>query len=360
MKEIIRWYEELHVIPEVVWKEFKTTDKIAAILDEIGVSYQRFPDMTGIVAEMGQGDEVIAVRADIDALWQEVDGVWQGNHSCGHDANIAMVLGAIFSLKDTGLAKKIRFIFQPAEEKGEGALALIEKGVMDQVTHLFGIHLRPIEELPLGKVSASIRHGAHVALIGKVEGVDAHAARPHQGQNALDVIASLHQLLKTIYIDPSEACSVKLTKVIAGGESINIIPGVAEFAIDVRAQKNEVLSKICTKVEQIIGKLEALFEMTINWEWTGYTPAAEVSKEAEEIVEEAIKSLFGEKAFVPFVITPGGDDFHFYTIKRPDVKASMIGVGANLKPGLHHPKMFFDKSALHQGAKILAETLRRV
>ncbi|MDF1510895.1 amidohydrolase [Robertmurraya sp. DFI.2.37] len=359
MKEILKWYREFHAIPEVGWKEFKTTEKIASILEEMGVGYERFSEMTGIIAEIGQGDEVIAVRADIDALWQEVDGVWQGNHSCGHDANIAMVLGAILYLREKPLKKKIRFIFQPAEEKGEGALALIEKGVMEQVTHLFGIHLRPIEELPLGKVSASIRHGAHVSLIGKVEGIDAHAARPHQGKNSLDVIVALHQLLNTIYIDPSEACSVKLTKVIAGGESINIIPGAAEFAIDVRAQKNDVLAKIRTQVEHIINHLEELFGNKIDWEWSGYTPAAEVSHEAEKVAEGAIKSLLGEEGFAPSVVTPGGDDFHFYTIKKPQIKASMIGVGANLQPGLHHPKMNFDQSALVQGAQILAETIHR-
>ncbi|MGG0719487.1 amidohydrolase [Robertmurraya massiliosenegalensis] len=359
MEEILKWYEEFHKIPEVGWKEFKTTDKIASILDEHGVSYKRLPNMTGIVAEIGEGEEVIAVRADIDALWQEVDGVWQGNHSCGHDANIAMVLGSILFLKDKSLKKTIRYIFQPAEEIGEGALALLDEGIMEDVTHLFGIHLRPIEELPLGKVSASIQHGAHVSLIGKVVGVDAHAARPHQGQNALDVIVTLHQLLKTIYMDPSEACSVKLTKVIAGGESINIIPGAAEFAVDVRAQKNDVLSAIRIQVEHILDKLEALFGIKIDWEWTSFTPAAEVSREAEEIAEGAIKALLGEEAFAPSVITPGGDDFHYYTIKKPHIKASMIGVGANLKPGLHHPKMNFDKSALSQGAEVLAETLLR-
>src|SRR5690625_5753262 len=82
------------------------------------VSYQRFNDVTGLVAEIGHGEEVVAVRADIDALYQEVNGALQANHSCGHDANMAMVLGALAMLKDETLTKRVRFIFQPAEEKG--------------------------------------------------------------------------------------------------------------------------------------------------------------------------------------------------------------------------------------------------
>lgn len=358
-KTILSWYEEFHTIPEVAWKEDKTTEKIAAILEDLGVNYHRFSDMTGLIGEMGEGNEVIAVRADIDALWQEVDGVWQGNHSCGHDANISMVLGAILYLKDQTLNKKIRFIFQPAEEKGEGAVAMMDKGALEQVTHLFGVHLRPIEELPVGKVSASIQHGAHVTLEGKIGGIDAHAARPHQGKNAIDVVMDIHHSLKSIYLSPSESYSAKLTKVLAGGESTNIIPGSAEFAIDIRAQKNEVLKEIKIKVEKIISHLEEFHEVSIKWEWSGLTPAAEISHEAEKIAEEAILSVVGKESLAPMVVTPGGDDFHFYTVKHPHLKATMIGIGADLEPGLHHPDMHFNTTVLDLGSRIIAETLIR-
>ena len=129
-KKFLQWFEHFHMNPEVSWKEFNTTKKIAAILDELQVTYHTFDDVTGVVAEIGTGDEVIAVRADIDALWQEVDGVMQANHSCGHDANMAMVLGALMNLKDMKLKKRIRFIFQPAEETGGGALSMIERNVL--------------------------------------------------------------------------------------------------------------------------------------------------------------------------------------------------------------------------------------
>lgn len=356
-KQILNWFEDFHANPEVSWKEFRTTQTIARILDNLGVTYHCFSDVTGLIAEIGDGDEVIGVRAEMDALWQEVDGTWQGNHSCGHDAIISMVLGALLYVKDKRLTKRLRFIFQPAEEKGNGSIAMIDRGAIENVSHLFGIHLRPIEELPIGRVSASIHHGAAIFLEGKVIGVDAHGARPHQGKNALDVIVALHQFIKSIYLSPFEAYSAKLTKVIAGGESLNIIPGSAEFGIDVRAQKNEVLEKLKDQIDQGISSLKDLYGVDIEWKWSDFTPGAEVSPDAQAIAEDAILEIGGKEALAPPVITSGSDDFHFYTIKNPKLKATMIGVGADLQPGLHHPKMTFNPSVLDLGARILAEAM---
>ena len=98
--QILEWFNHFHENPEVSWEEHETTKKLAEILDELKVPYRRFDDVTGLLAEIGEGNEVIAVRADIDALWQEVDGVFRANHSCGHDANISMVLGALLLLKN--------------------------------------------------------------------------------------------------------------------------------------------------------------------------------------------------------------------------------------------------------------------
>ncbi|SFA72142.1 MULTISPECIES: amidohydrolase [unclassified Bacillus (in: firmicutes)] len=357
--QILEWFEHFHAHPEVSWKEYETTNTIAKILDELQIKYRRFEDVTGLVAEIGEGNDVIAVRAEIDALWQEVDGIWKANHSCGHSAIISMVLGALKYVKDEHLSKKIRFIFQPAEEKGNGSIAMIDHGAVENVSQLFGIHLRPIEELPLGKVSPSIHHGAGIFLEGKIKGVDAHGARPHQGKNAIDALFALHQFVKSIYISPFEPHSAKLTKILAGGESLNIIPGSAEFAIDVRAQKNEVLYKLKNQIEVGLNNLQSLYGVTFEWSWADLTPGAEVSAEAEAIARQAIIDVVGVSSLADPVITSGSDDFHFYTVKHPEIKATMIGVGADLAPGLHHPQMTFNKSALDVGARVLAETLRK-
>lgn len=357
--QIEAYFSHFHAHPEVSWKETETTKKLAEIMGDLNIPYRTFDDVTGLLAEIGEGDRVVAVRADIDALWQEVGGKVQANHSCGHDANIAMVLGALLYLKNETLTKRIRFIFQPAEEQGNGSLAMIERGALEGVSHLYGVHLRPIEELPFGKVAPAIHHGSGIFLKGKITGVDAHGARPHQGKNAIDVIAAIHQFIKSIYFSPFESYSAKLTNIQAGGDSLNIIPGSASFALDVRSQSNEIMDKLRTRIDEGLASIAALYDIAIDWEWTDYTPAAEVSQEAMEIADAAIRSVIGDENTAPPVDTTGADDFHFYTIKKPELKAAMLGIGADLAPGLHHPDMAFNRDALDIGARVLAETLKK-
>lgn len=316
-------------------------------------------DVPGLIAEIGAGEEVVAVRADIDALWQEVDGEWQANHSCGHDANMTMVLGALLLLKDQSLQHRVRFIFQPAEELGNGACAAFDRGAVDGVSHLFGVHLRPIEELPLGKVSPAIHHGAAYFLEGAIQGIDAHGARPHQGKNAIDVIMAVQQMLNSIHLSPFEPHSAKLTKIIADGGSTNIIPGNASFSMDIRAQHNHQLELLRSKIESGLKAIQQQFEIDMDWKWVDFTPGAEVSAIAAKMAKEAIVETLGEQYLADEITTPGSDDFHFYTVKKPELKAAMIGIGANLTPGLHHPKMTFDRSALIDAAKVLACVLEK-
>lgn len=358
-EQILEWFNYFHKNPEVSWKEHETTKKIASILDDLHISYRLFGDVPGLIAEIGEGENIVAVRADIDALWQEVEGVWKANHSCGHDGNMSMVLGALLRLKDQPLTHKVRFIFQPAEEQGNGAVAAFEHGAVDGVSHLFGVHLRPIEELELGQVSPAIHHGAAIFLEGQVHGTDAHGARPHQGQNAIDVVVAIHQMIKSIYISPFEPHSAKLTKIVADGGSMNIIPGVANFTMDIRAQKNAILHTLQEKIDQGLVAIKQQFNIDLSWKWIDFTPGAEVSKEAAKMAEQAIIDTLGKEHLAPPVITPGSDDFHFYTVKKPELKATMIGVGANLAPGLHHPQMTFEKAALVDASKVLATVLAK-
>ncbi|MDN7241747.1 amidohydrolase [Planococcus sp. N028] len=357
-EHIQEFFDHFHTHAEVSWQEVETTKKLASIMEELQIPYRTFDDVTGLIAEIGEGSEVVAVRADMDALWQEVNGTFQANHSCGHDANMAMVLGALLYLKEETLTKRIRFIFQPAEEKGNGALAMIERGAAKDVTHLYGVHLRPIEEMPFGKVAPAIYHGSAVFLKGKITGVDAHGARPQQGKNAIDVIAAIHQFIKSIYFSPFESYSVKLTNIQTGGDSLNIIPGNATFALDLRSQSNSLMKELQQRVEEGLAAIKSLYGVEINWEWCDFTPAAEVSKEALAIADKAIRAVVGEDDTVPAVETTGADDFHFYTIEKPELKAAMIGIGADLAPGLHHPDMAFNHVALDIGARVLAETLK--
>ncbi|MGG3449184.1 M20 peptidase aminoacylase family protein [Domibacillus aminovorans] len=355
---LLEIFEHLHAHPEISWKETKTTAYISRLLQSEGVRSYTFDDCTGLIAEIGTGSPVVAVRADIDALWQQVNGEFRANHSCGHDAHMSIVIGSLLKLKEEITQGTVRFIFQPAEETGTGALKMVSKGVVDDVDYLFGMHLRPIEEVPFGKIAPSVYHGAVAFLNGKVIGDDAHGARPYQGVNAIEVMSSLSRQLHTINFSPFEPYSAKMTRLEAGGQSLNIIPGSGKFGLDVRAQRNKILLELQKAIEHKIEQISLLYEVKIDYEWMDFTPAAEVSKDAEAFLRKGIIKVAGSEALAEPLITPGSDDFHFYTIKRPHIKAAMMGLGSDLVPGLHHPNMTFDRRVIKIGADVLAASVK--
>ena len=352
-------FEYLHSHPEVSWKEYETAAFIEKRLSEEGIRCNHFPTFPGLVAEIGSGKPVIAVRADMDALWQECDGTFKANHSCGHDAHMSMVLGVAMMLNDSDDIGEgtVRFIFQPAEETGEGAKAVTDLGIVDDVDYLFGVHLRPIEELPLGQAAPAINHGATYHVSGKIIGEDAHGARPHLGTSSIDVMLMMHQLLQQIKLSPMKPHSIKITRFETGNENLNIIPGTALFGIDARAQSNEDLHKIKEQIQRAFTKLESIFDIQIEQENYPDTPASIISAKAAQFMEKAILDTLGREALSPTVVTPGSDDFHFYTKLRPSIKATMLALGADLTPGLHHPQMTFNHSCMMAGIEIITRAI---
>ncbi|WP_049627850.1 MULTISPECIES: M20 peptidase aminoacylase family protein [Bacillus] len=348
-------FNHLHAHPEVSWKEYQTTEYLAEKLKAAGCRTRTFDDCTGVVGEIGEGSPVVAVRADIDALWQEVDGVFQANHSCGHDSHMTMALGTMMLLKSQPKLPKgtIRFIFQPAEEKGGGALKMIEKGVLDDVDYLYGVHVRPVQETANGRCAPSILHGSSQHIEGLIIGEEAHGARPHLGLNSIEIAALLVQKLSFIHLDPGIPHSVKMTKLQAGGESSNIIPGKASFSLDLRAQTNAAMEKLTAETERACEAAAAAFGAKIELQKEHSLPAAERNKEAEAIMASAISGILGEEHVDEPLVTTGGEDFHFYGLKVPNLKTTMLGLGCGLQPGLHHPHMTFDRSAIFTGVEIL-------
>lgn len=355
-------FQHLHNHPEISWEEVETTKYIKELLEQSGCRVTVFEDCTGVIGEYGTGEDVpvVGIRADMDALWQEVDGVFQPNHSCGHDAHMSMVLGVLWKLEQhPELAGKIKvkFIFQPAEETGEGALKMVEKHVIDDVDYLFGVHLRPGQEIKMGQASPVIVHGATKTYEGVIKGEDAHGARPHLNVNAIEVGAQIVNMLNKIHLDPQIPCSVKMTRFQAGGKSTNIIPGSAAFALDLRAQTNEAMAELEKQVNDIFAAIRQLYNIDIEITNKNGIAAAVVNEEATKIMERAIVAVLGEEGLVPTLVTPGGDDFHYYTIKKTSLKATMLGLGCDLAPGLHHPYMTFNKDALIKGVEILYRAL---
>lgn len=363
--EIESTYRELHELAEISWEEKRTTAYLQEALSGIQIANRTFEEHTGIIAEWsgeGKSAKTVAIRADIDALWQQVGGVWRANHSCGHDAHMTMVLYALKCLKNIGFqpSGKLIVLFQPAEETGEGARKLLQARLLDDVEYLLGIHLRPAKEMAMGKASGAIYHGAAAMLIGKVTGRQAHAARPNEGINVIDSLAAIVHAVNAVKSDPTIPSSCKVTRLHVGNTSGNIIPDAGEFTIDVRAQTNEAMEDLLQKVSKAVigaGKANGSeVELKIGMR----TVAAVPNEAMERIVGTAISELLGEGGVAAPPITPGGEDFHFYPHEKPGLRATMIGLGADLTPGLHHPDMRFQLDALQTGAAILAWTVLKL
>ncbi len=363
-EKIFETFDYLHQHPELSWEERETTNYVEQILKDAGCQQVvTFDDCTGVIGDIGNfsGDRpIIAIRADMDALYQEVNGKMQANHSCGHDAHMTIALGVLWSIQQNEQLKKqigIRFIFQPAEEVGAGALKLVKKGIVDDVDYLYGVHLRPIQEMRNGYASPAIVHGATRSIEFEINGDDAHGARPHLTQNAIEIGAYIMNALHSLYFDPNIPHSAKVTRFLAGGKNTNIIPGKASLAIDMRAQTNELMDVMHASVLKIIKNAKEIYHTNIEITNDYGIVAAESSEGAQQFAAKAIENVLGSEKLTPPVITPGGDDFHFYKVNKPHLKATMIGLGCDLAPGLHHPYMHFEIESLLNGISIFNEIL---
>lgn len=359
VKEI---YHTLHAIPEVGFSEHKTAAYLAGELAKAGYAVSTGIGGTGVTGTLDSGvpGPVIGLRGDMDALVHTVDGEEKCIHSCGHDAHSAMVLAAAEALAQKPPAKgRIKIVFQPAEEKLFGALSMIEAGVVDDLDILAGIHLRPIQEAKSGQATPALYHGASYIAEAAVKGAPAHGARPHLGVNAIDAAAAIVGAVNAIRLNPVESWSVKTTKLHAGGPTLNAIPDLAEMAFDLRAQSNAVMDSLLAKLPPVIEHAAAAIGATAAVAIKGGVPAAEYDQDMVAVAREAIRAVLGDNGVLDPIVTPGGEDFHFFVKKNPRLKPAYIGLGCDLTPGLHHPDMKFDLDALPKGVAILCEFVRR-
>ncbi|MBT2720775.1 amidohydrolase [Bacillus sp. ISL-46] len=357
---ILKTYADLNQLAEPSWQEQKTSQCIQEELAKAGISFKTYEGHFGIVANIpGEGNEIVALRADMDALLQEVKGKIQPNHSCGHDAHSTMVLHTALAIaaNKSFHSKPIRFIFQPAEEKGEGALRMMQEGALEGVQYLFGVHLRPWMEVPMGKVAPAIVHSSCATLYGVIKGKQAHASRPQDGINPIEAASFLIQALQNMRLNSPDSFSIKMTGLHAGGDSSNVIPETANFILDLRARTNDAMDELQSRAVDLLEKVGTLTGTSINGTVKEFVPAARLNMEAIKLAKAAAASVLGEENVVDNCISQGGEDFHFYTLQNPEVKATMIGLGCDLHPGLHHPDMQFNEKALLYGTKILTSLL---
>jgi amidohydrolase len=358
VKEI---YHTLHAIPEVGFSEHKTAAYLAGELAKAGYAVSTGIGGTGVTGTLDSGvpGPVIGLRGDMDALIHIVDGEEKCIHSCGHDAHSAMVLAAAEALAQEPPAKgRIKIVFQPAEEKFFGALSMIEAGVVDDLDILAGIHLRPIQEAKSGQATPALYHGAFYIAEAAVKGAPAHGARPHLGVNAIDAASAIVGAVNAIRLNPVEPWSVKTPSCTpAAPPSTLSRPG--RDGLRSPRQSNAVMDSLLAKLPAVIEHAAAAIGATAAVTIKGGVPAAEYDQDMVAVAREAIRAVLGDNGVLDPIVTPGGEDFHFFVKKNPRLKPVYIGLGCDLTPGLHHPDMKFDLDALPKGVAILREFVRR-
>ncbi len=352
---IVQIRNHLAAHPEPSWQEHGTADYLAEVFREAGLTPRPFRDFPGFTVDVGPGEPRVGLRGDLDALAHETPNGVVLAHSCGHDANLAIVTETVLRLAEVGnaLPHGVRAIFQPAEEQGNGAASVAALGVADTLELLFGVHLRPGSELPAPRFAPAISHGSCCFVRGRILGADHHGARPHQGVNAIEVAAEFAGMVAALRVDPQVPASAKFTELRAGSGNLNVIPGSATFGIDLRAQSNEAMTTLRGAVTRIGSTLATRHGIVIELAEEDYVPAAIVGDRAEAALAAAIRGTAGEQALAPRAVTSGSDDFHCYTLHRPLLQAAMLGVGADVTPGLHDPEMRFDVSRLAPAADVL-------
>ncbi len=370
--EIVKLRRELHQCPELAFEEFDTGKIIARELENLNIRVKNGVGKTGLVGVLNGNVDggVVALRADMDALpiSEESDVPFASKnsgkmHACGHDAHMAMLIGAAKILSELKIEVNgtVKFLFQPSEEKNPGgAPSMIKDGALadPNVDAVFGQHITT--EIPVGKFG--FRPGPLMAsadeLYFTVIGKGGHGASPH---NAIDpipiaaqVITSLQNVISRMR-NPLDA-SVLTIGSIHGGSATNVIPDEVKLAGTFRAMnevwRKKALGLIKRTADETAKSLGGKCKVEIS---RGYPVLVNREKETE-LAQNSAAKIFGKKSVVALHPVMSAEDFAYFLQKVPGT-FWWIGAG-NKKIGatasIHSSKFMIDENALTFGAAFLA------
>ncbi len=310
--ELVAFRRDLHAHPELSWAEVRTTRVLSERLRAAGLDPRVLPGGTGLTCEVGAGERVVGLRADLDAL-PIVDGkdvsyastVPGVCHACGHDMHATMVLGAGLVLADLaregGLPGRVRLILQPAEESSRsGAGAVLEAGGALGLERIFALHCDPRTTvgqvgLRVGAITGSADH-VHVRLTGP----GGHTARPHL---TADLVYALGRVITELpgalsrRVDPRASLSVVWGRV-AAGRAANAIPQTGEVEGTVRCLAAGAWLGAPALVEELILAIVAPYGVQTEVTYTRNVPPVENEAASVEILAEAVRAVEGPDALV--------------------------------------------------------------
>lgn len=358
---------QIHQYPEVGMQEFRTAAFIREKLDEAGISYRDKVGGTGIVGIIkgNRPGKCIALRADMDALTiQEKTGTEYASkldgfmHACGHDAHVAILLGAarlLNEIKDQ-LRGTVKLFFQPAEEGPGGAKPMIEDGAMEDphVDAVAGFHVSSGNKTGKIGIHKGVNHAAMQELDIIVEGKGGHAAYPHTTVDAVVITCAIVTGLQTIVarrVDPLDSAVITIGT-INGGYRRNIIADRIEMQGTIRYLKDETGDLLRKNIEDICNNIAVSMGGSCMVMFGKSYPPLVNDKDLAEQFEDSLKDLLGDDRFFPVEHpTMGAEDFAYFAREVPSVFMSLGSGGENKEfSEPHHNSRFdIDEKALITG-----------
>ena len=356
----IRHY--LHQHPEISENEFETTAFIKKHLKDLGIEPLAYPLKTGVIAEIGSGQPIIALRADIDALpIIEKTGLAYASkngamHVCGHDFHQKSLLGAAQILKERKAEIKgtVRLIFQPAEENFQGAYQVIEAGGIEGVSAIIGYHNNP--HLKPGQIG--LRSGAIMAGVEQFEvtvaGISAHAARPDLGvDTVLAITTMIHNLQQIVSrtVSPFDSAVLSVTHIDVG-TTWNVLPAKGFFEGTIRTFDPKIRLAVINKFTKIVETTAEQFGAQVSIQWGNSPKVTYNDATLTPLIFENSKTFAQVIETLP---STGGEDFAAYQEKIPGVFAFVGSNGADNAPDWHHDDFIVKDEALPTAVNYFVE-----
>ncbi|EMB87023.1 amidohydrolase [Streptococcus mutans] len=356
----IRHY--LHQHPEISENEFETTAFIKKHLKDLGIEPLAYSLKTGVIAEIGSGQPIIALRADIDALpIIEKTGLAYASkngamHACGHDFHQTSLLGAAQILKEREAEIKgtIRLIFQPAEENFQGAYQVIEAGGIEGVSAIIGYHNNP--HLKPGQIG--LRSGAIMAGVEQFEvtvaGIGAHAARPDLGvDTVLTITTMIHNLQQIVArtVSPFDSAVLSVTHIDVG-TTWNVLPAKGSFEGTIRTFDPKIRLAVINKFTKIVETTAEQFGAQVSIQWGNSPKVTYNNATLTPLIFENSKTFAQVIETLP---STGAEDFAAYQEKIPGVFAFVGSNGADNAPDWHHDDFIVKDEALPTAVNYFVE-----
>lgn len=373
LEKLTAFRRELHQWPELGFEEHKTSRKVCAYLDALGVDYVSGVGGTGVVAWVdGSGpasDTAVGLRADLDALpLEEHSGVNHASrnngcmHACGHDGHTTMLLGAVAELqRNNDFSGRVYFVFQPAEEGVGGARAMLEDDLFGRfpMGEIYGLHNWPA--LPVGRFGLIpgpiMASGDRVDLV--IHGRGGHGGlNPHGCIDPIRIAAELIHKAHTIVgreVDPLSPAVLSICAIESGQLSgFNVIPNTARLCGTIRALDDAAadavrdgLRRLCRSLEDYYG---ARIELTIDTKFLATVNDPQATATARRVIE----SQFGAEALQPdYKPSMGSEDFAFMLAECPGAYIHVGSADDDHPHGLHNQRYDFNDRIIPHGVSLL-------